>query len=92
MTDIHREETESKGRYWTNVQGHTAELTYSRLGKTQIIVDHPDVPDALRGTGVGARLVERAVLDARTEGIRIVPLCPFTRAQIARHPEWQDVL
>ncbi|MBV7394056.1 GNAT family N-acetyltransferase [Mameliella sediminis] len=92
MTEIHREENDSKGRYWTVVDGHEAEMTFSRLGSTQIIIDHTGVPDALRGKGVGVKLVERAVLDARSEGRKIVPLCPFAKAQIARHPEWQDVL
>lgn len=48
--------------------------------------------EALRGRSVGQALVRRAVEDARAEGRSIVPLCPFAKARIARHPEWQDVL
>lgn len=90
--DIRREEGDSKGRYTLELEGHTAELTYSRMGDSAIIVDHTGVPDALRGRGAGQALVARAVADARSEGRRIVPLCPFAKAQIDRHPEWQDVL
>ena len=90
--DIAREEGETKGRYVARVDGHEAEMTYSRAGTTTIIIDHTGVPDALRGRGVGRALVARAVEDARAEGRRIVPLCPFAKAQIARHPEWHDVL
>jgi predicted GNAT family acetyltransferase len=90
--EITRKETESKGRYATVVDGHEAEMTYSRAGTSTIIIDHTGVPDALRGRGVGQALVLRGVEDARAEGRKIVPLCPFARAQIARHPEWQDVL
>ena len=90
--EITREENDSKGRYMPRQEGGTAELTYSRLGGAAIIIDHTAVPDALRGTGAGRRLVERAVADARAEGRKIVPLCPFTKAQIDRTPEWQDVL
>jgi predicted GNAT family acetyltransferase len=90
--DIARQEGETKGRYATRVDGHEAEMTYSRAGATTIIIDHTGVPDALRGRGVGRALVARAVADARAEGRRIVPLCPFAKAQIARHPEWHDVL
>jgi predicted GNAT family acetyltransferase len=46
----------------------------------------------LRGRGVGQALVERAVLDARLEGFRIIPLCPFAKAQFERHPAWRDVV
>lgn len=53
---------------------------------------HTDVPSALRGRKVGERLVRQAVEDARRDGTAIVPLCPFAKAQIDRHPEWQDVV
>ncbi len=95
MTDtieITREEGETKGRYVARVDSHEAEMTYSRLGDTSIIIDHTGVPDALRGQGVGEALVKRGVDDARAEGRTIIPLCPFAKAQIARHPDWQDVL
>ena len=54
------------------------------------IADHTGVPDSLRGTGVGLALVARMVEDARAEGFRIMPLCPFVNAQRKRHPEWAD--
>jgi len=90
--DIQRQEDDSKGRYWVVVDGHEAEMTYSRAGESLIIIDHTGVPDALRGQGVGQALVERGVHDARAEGRKIMPLCPFAKAQIRKHPEWQDVL
>lgn len=90
--DIRREEGESKGRYVLQLDGHEAVMTYSRLGAASIIIDHTEVPEALKGRGAGRALVQRGVEDARTEGRKIVPLCPFAKAQIARHPDWQDVL
>ncbi|WCR12264.1 N-acetyltransferase [Paracoccus stylophorae] len=90
--EITVEENETKGRYRAVVDGHEAEMTYSRAGDTTIIIDHTHVPDALRGRGVGQALVRRGVEDARAQGRKIVPLCPFAKAQIDRHPEWQDVL
>ncbi|HHX88152.1 MAG TPA: N-acetyltransferase [Paracoccus sp.] len=89
---IERDEGESKGRYSVRLNGAEAALTYSRAGETMIIIDHTEVPDAMRGRSVGQALVRRAVEDARAEGRLIVPLCPFAKAQISRHPEWQDVL
>jgi len=90
--EITLEETDTKARYSALVDGHEAEMTYSRAGDTTIIIDHTSVPDALRGRGVGLALVRRGVEDARAKGLKIVPLCPFAKAQIAKHPEWQDVL
>ncbi|MBX7484092.1 N-acetyltransferase [Qipengyuania sp. 6D47A] len=67
-------------------------MTYSRAGETLVIIDHTDVPEALRGRRVGERMVRQAVDDARREGFTIIPLCPFAKAQIERNPELQDVL
>ena len=94
MTDIiiTREDGDTGGRYVTTVDGHEAEMTYSRAGTSRIIIDHTGVPKALGGRGVGVALVKRAVEDARADGIKIIPLCPFAKAQIEKHPEWQDVL
>lgn len=69
-----------------------ARMTYSRLGASQLIIDHTEVSDAHRGSGLGADLVARAVEDARAAGRRIVPLCPFARSQFDRNPDWRDVL
>lgn len=92
MTITHAEEG-SKGVYTAEIEGMpNAELTYSRASPTLIIIDHTGVPDELRGMGVGVKLVERAVMDAREAGTKIMPLCPFAKALIARHKEWQDVL
>ena len=92
MTEIVREEGESKGRYFIRQDGHEAELTYSKAGAKMIIIDHTGVPDFFRGQGLGAKLVRRAVDDARKEGKKIVPLCPFAKSYIEAHPELQDVL
>ncbi|MFD2815954.1 DUF5996 family protein [Paracoccus aerius] len=87
-----REDGPSKGRYILEIAGNQGVMTYSRAGEAMIIIDHTEVPAALRGRKVGERLVRQAVDDAREAGIAIVPLCPFAKAQFDRHPEWHDVL
>jgi predicted GNAT family acetyltransferase len=89
---VEREDGATKGRYRLVVDGIEAEMTYSRTNERLIIIDHTEVPAALRGRKVGERMVRQAVEDARRDGVAIIPLCPFAKAQIDRHPEWQDVL
>ncbi|MEM9842241.1 MAG: GNAT family N-acetyltransferase [Pseudomonadota bacterium] len=89
---ITREDGPSGGRYVTQIDGHEAEMTYSRAGTSRIIIDHTGVPEALKGRGVGKKLVEAAVNDARAEAFKIIPLCPFAKATLERTPEWQDVV
>ena len=91
MAGIEREIDGSHGRYVLRQDGAEAELTYSIASPHLIIANHTGVPDAFRGQGAGLRLVERLVADARAEGVRIVPLCPFVNAQRRKHPEWADV-
>ncbi|MBU1286891.1 MAG: N-acetyltransferase [Alphaproteobacteria bacterium] len=94
MTDITitLEDGPTGGRYVAVVDGHEAEMTFSKAGTSRIIIDHTAVPKALAGQGVGVALVKRGVEDARKNGVKIIPLCPYAKAQIEKHPEWQDVL
>jgi predicted GNAT family acetyltransferase len=53
---------------------------------------HTEVDEALEGRGLGSRLVETALEDARRDGLEVVPLCPFVAAFIERHPEYEEVV
>ncbi|NVP55592.1 GNAT family N-acetyltransferase [Mycoplana rhizolycopersici] len=90
--EISSTEDGSHGRYAVTVDGHEAEMTYSRTSPRLVIIDHTGVPDALRGRGVGQALALHAVEQARAGGWKIMPLCPFFRAQAMRHPKWSDVV
>ncbi|MGV1834276.1 GNAT family N-acetyltransferase [Rhizobium rhizogenes] len=90
--DIRNENNASGGRYVATVEGHEAEMTFSRASPNLIIIDHTGVPDALRGKGVGQALALYAVEEARRGGWKIIPLCPFFKAQSLRHKEWHDVV
>ena len=80
------------GRYVARLDGVEAEMTFSRASPQLVIIDHTGVPDSLRGKGVGQALALHAVEAARAGGWKIIPLCPFFKAQAQRHPEWRDVV
>ena len=90
---ITRENGERGGAYRAKVEGQAqaGELTYQKSGGV-LIADHTFVPDALRGKGVAAKLVDALVTDARADGTKIRPLCSYVVAAFQRHPEWKDVL
>ena len=90
--NIQQEESGSKGSFFVEIDGvRKAEMTYSVAGTERIIIDHTDVDDSLRGTGTGLKLVEFAVAYVREKGIKLLPLCPFAKATLLKHPEWKDV-
>ncbi len=63
-----------------------AELDYRRNGKRLVLL-HTEVPAELEGRGLGGRLVSAAVDRAAREGLTVVPLCPFARGWLERHPD-----
>ena len=68
-----------------------AELTYT-LATGLIVFTHTGVPEAAEGQGIGKRLAEAGLAYARAEGLRVLPLCPFVKSYMHRHPETQDLL
>jgi len=91
---IRKEDAGRHGRYVATVAGidAEAELTFTHRGPDLISADHTESPDALRGTGVAAALADYLIADARANGFKIIPLCPYVRARYVKHPDWQDVM
>lgn len=89
--NIRQESKGARGRYVAEVDGHEAELTFTRLPPNVVTLNHTGVPKTLEGRGIGSALVRHAVAKAREEGMKLVARCPFARRQFARHPEWADV-
>jgi predicted GNAT family acetyltransferase len=50
------------------------------------------VPAAQQGRGIAAALVHAALAHARTQGLRINPLCSYVRRYMQRHDETADLL
>ncbi len=97
MTGIHvtlENQDARHGRYVARIAGidGEAELTFTWRGEHLLSADHIGAPDSLRGTGAATALVERLVADARAQGFRIIPLCPYLRHKYESHPEWRDVM
>jgi predicted GNAT family acetyltransferase len=73
-------------RFELTDDGSVAELRYETHGST-LVLTHTGVPDQLAGRGVGGLLVQAAIARATRDGLDIVPLCPYARTWIDRHPE-----
>ena len=88
--DIARDEDGSRGQYSTIVDGVKAVLDFRVSDTNTRIAAHVGVPSEIGGRGVGKALVTRMVADARAEGFRIVPQCPFVDAHRRRNKDWSD--
>lgn len=71
--------------------GDTALLQYRR-DPDSITFLHTEVPEAYRGRGIAQKLAQAGLDYARREGLDVIPLCPFVKSYIQRHPEYQSLV
>lgn len=78
-------------RFEAQVGDQLAVIQYRRRGN-RIIFIHTGVPPALEGQGVGSKLAQFALEYAKAQQLEVVPLCPFVRSYINRHPAYQSLV
>jgi uncharacterized protein len=79
-------DNQAQSRFELHADGFLAELIYRRNGRRLVLI-HTEVPAELEGRGFGGRLVAAAVSRAAREDLTLVPLCPFARGWLERHPD-----
>jgi len=63
-----------------------------RLRENAVALIHTEVADAFEGHGLGGKLVSGALADIRERGLRLIPICPFVRSYLQRHPDQADLV
>ena len=79
-------------RFVVHAPEGTAELRYSERKPNRLVLIHTEVPAVMGGRGIASRLAHDALEYARAHNAKVVPLCPFVRAYIGRHPEYRDLV
>jgi predicted GNAT family acetyltransferase len=64
---------------------------YQHRGST-LVMTHTEVDQDSGRSGLGGTLVRGALDDVRSQGFKVVPLCPFVRGWIDRHPDYADLV
>lgn len=65
---------------------------YLLADHNMIVFTHTEVEPDYEGKGVGSQLARAALDDARGRGLRVVPVCPFIKGWIERHPDYADLV
>lgn len=92
-TNIEREDDGKKGRFVIYEKGKVAgEMTYTWAGESKFIIDHTGVEPGFEGKGYGKKMVYSAVNYARENGLSIIPLCPFAKAEFEKNKSLWDAL
>ena len=80
-----------ESRFEAQVGDYLARIEYIENDR-HIVYTHTIVPKEIGGQGL-ASMMARTVLDyARDNDLKVVPQCPFVRAYIERHAEYQPLV
>jgi hypothetical protein len=90
---IQHKQSGPKGVFFIKEDDETvAELVYSVTHDDQMMLEHTEVDEELRGGSLGYELVHKAVEHARMYQFTVIPLCSFAKAVFEKKPEYKDVL
>ena len=78
---------QQENRYEAEVDGGVAFAEYHHEGST-VRFTHTEVPEESEGKGVAGRIVQFALDDCKTRGLKVVPVCGYVKAFISRHSEY----
>ena len=79
-------------RYEVSLDGEVVGCTAYRVRPGLIAFVHTDVDERFQGRGFGDQLIRFALEDARARGLAVLPFCPFVKAFIERHREFEELV
>lgn len=92
MSDVTIVDLPQTSRYELSVDGQRAGILTYRLTDGLIVLTHIVIDEAHGGQGLGGRLAQYALDDARARGLRVEPRCGYIRGWLARHPDYADLV
>jgi predicted GNAT family acetyltransferase len=81
-----------QSRYEIRLDGELAGFAEYERGEEAIVLIHTEVDPAFGGKGVGSSLARGALDDVRSKGLSVVPVCPFIKKWIDKHPDYRDLV
>ena len=91
MADVPAVTHNTAGSQFEIQTGAGIALLRYRMEGTALDLVHTEVPKSLEGGGYGAALVRAALKHARLDSLKVIPTCPFVRAYMLRHHEYDDL-
>lgn len=82
----------SLSRYELKEEGHVAYADYKRQDGGILAIKYVFAPEALRGSGAAGRLMEGIAVIARSEDLKILPICGYAAAWLRKHKEHHDLI
>ena len=92
MSDVKTVHNAEAHRYEGWCDGELAGFAEYQLTDQLIVFTHTEVEDRFEGQGIGSALAHAALDDVRRRGIKALPLCPFVKTWIDKHPDYRDLV
>ena len=92
MAEMNIIHDEADLRFYAQVAGEEAELTYTYPEETVLDFDYTYIPSSARNQGLSDHLVKAGLEFARQNNLQVIPSCPVVEVYVKRHPEYQDLL
>ncbi len=81
---------EQAKRFEAKLGDDVAVVEYQLTGKI-ITFTHTEVPPAYEGYGIASKMAKVALEYAKSHELKVLPLCPYIKAYILRHPEYKSI-
>ena len=81
-----------RSRFEVRVDGEIAGYAEYRRRPGLIAFVHTMIDPRFEGQGLASQLVRAALSEARSDGLSVLPFCPFVRGYVARHTEYLELV
>jgi predicted GNAT family acetyltransferase len=78
-------------QFETTVDNSVALIEYT-ISDNRIFLTHTEVPDALKGRGIGSLLVKETLEEIERLNLQVIPACKFVKRFIQKNPEYRRLL
>ncbi|WP_210465747.1 MULTISPECIES: GNAT family N-acetyltransferase [Rufibacter] len=79
-------------RFYIDLDGEEAELTYTFTENKEFDLDYTFVPESHRNQGLADKLVKTALDYVRDHHLHFIASCPVVETYVKRHPEYKEFM
>jgi predicted GNAT family acetyltransferase len=81
-----------RDRYELSIDGEVVGFSAYRARPGLIAFVHTEVDERFQGRGLADQLIRFALEDARARSLAVLPFCPFVKAFIEHHREYEALV
>jgi uncharacterized protein len=90
--DLQVADDPGQDRFEIRADGELVGFVQYQLQGTEIALTHTQTDERFRGHGLGGRLVQAALDEARARNLAVLPYCPFVKNWISGHREYAGLV